>query len=587
MRDVTIRFKCQHCQKGLGVPDHLAGKRAACPVCKKPITIPTAPPTPPPETAPVDVEAAAAEALADKPPEPTPEQVSNKTIDFECAFCGEALKLPFELGGKMTPCPECKKIIKVPAPKVEKPKDWRDKQTTGPSMALSSQQEQLDDAWGTEQKGKVSREAMEEAGALPETAQPLGVTGWIRRGIWTAVVVGVVFLLFSVGRNAAITKAEKTHLAKVQEALPKLDALHKAEVFRAEGEIAVGNRRSEDAKKRFIAARGAVPVVGPKDELATIYEHDLFLIRLALSQIEMGGSGKDVLQENKNRPRIDWKDGTVQKEIQQTLKAIYKVDAVKSALRDLTTRLIEKEKLEVAAEILAGQAGERPPVKAQFVGLLLKRGDDKAAEALLQPPDLKFVADSLARVAYTEGNARNGKYGAAHDIAIAKGALPGPRLEACVAGAVIALTDSKSKDGAKEALLFITSAVEIYTKEVAKDSKEKVPWPVLELIRVAGRTEARDAIKDLAAKLPPPFRPRAQLDLYVADLEKPPAANATVIDDIGEDKCPLRCFGWEAFARYHARQGHSGNVRFDPETEAYWPFLHLGLALGEQERNKN
>lgn len=581
---MTIRFKCQHCQKGLGVPDHLAGKRAACPVCKKPITIPT----PAPVTAPADVEALAAEALAEKPPEQqAPEPVSNKTIDFECAFCGEALKLPFELGGKMTPCPECKKIIKVPQPKVEKPKDWRDTKKTGPSMAVGSQQEQLDDAWGTEQKGKVSREAMEEAGALPEVAaQPLGVAGWIRRGFWTVVVVGGVFFLFSLGRNAAHNKAEKNHLAKVRESLPKLDAIHKAEVFRVEGDIAVGNNRADEAQKSFATARSTLAAAGSKIDAATTYEHDLFLIKLALSQLEMGGTDKEALQVGKTKPRFDWKDSTVQKEIRQTLDAMRTVDAKKSALRDLTTRLIEKDKLEVAAEILTFQQGERSPYLAQFVSLLLVRKDDKAAAALLEPPDnLKGIFDSLVRVAYTEGSARKRDYPEALKIATSLGP-PAGRLEACVAGAVVALADTKNKDAAKEAMPFITAAVDIYTKEVAKDIKDRVPWPVLELIRVGGRTEARDAVKDLAAKLPPPFRPRSQLDLFVADLDK--SASAAPIDDIGDDnKCPLRCFGWEAFARHQARQGHSSNVRFEPENEAYWPFMHLGLAVGEQERNKN
>src|SRR5262249_31932199 len=36
---MTIRFKCPHCQKPLGVKDQLAGKKAKCPVCKKDIMI--------------------------------------------------------------------------------------------------------------------------------------------------------------------------------------------------------------------------------------------------------------------------------------------------------------------------------------------------------------------------------------------------------------------------------------------------------------------------------------------------------------------------------------------------------------------
>src|SRR4051812_13491876 len=114
---MPIRFKCPHCKKALGVKDHLAGKKAACPACKKVLVIPA------PVSAPADVEDFAAQALAG--PKPAPEAAEKKaaqTIDFPCPFCDEELHLDEALGGKQAPCPACKRIIKVPLPKVEKPK---------------------------------------------------------------------------------------------------------------------------------------------------------------------------------------------------------------------------------------------------------------------------------------------------------------------------------------------------------------------------------------------------------------------------------------------------------------------------------
>ena len=37
---MPIKFKCPHCQRGLSVKEHLAGKTAKCPACKKALKIP-------------------------------------------------------------------------------------------------------------------------------------------------------------------------------------------------------------------------------------------------------------------------------------------------------------------------------------------------------------------------------------------------------------------------------------------------------------------------------------------------------------------------------------------------------------------
>src|SRR4051812_4111543 len=113
---MTIRFKCPNarCQKVLTVKDELAGKRARCPICKQSVTIPVPMAAPPP----ADLEDLAAAAFADEPAEkkaaaaaPRPEA---RTIDFTCSYCDAELHLPAEMGGKQVPCPQCKRIIKVP-----------------------------------------------------------------------------------------------------------------------------------------------------------------------------------------------------------------------------------------------------------------------------------------------------------------------------------------------------------------------------------------------------------------------------------------------------------------------------------------
>src|SRR5262249_59156343 len=128
---MPIKFPCPHCKKTLSVKDHLAGKKATCPACKGAITIPS--PSAQPAAAPADVDELAAAAFASEPaqkaaPEPT-------FVEFTCYYCDEPVKVSAELAGKQTPCPSCRKIIKLPQLVKTEPKDWRKTDPRGPSGA--------------------------------------------------------------------------------------------------------------------------------------------------------------------------------------------------------------------------------------------------------------------------------------------------------------------------------------------------------------------------------------------------------------------------------------------------------------------
>src|SRR5262245_43526259 len=114
---MAIKFNCPHCKKVLVVKDDsLAGKKAACNGCKKIVVIPKGSNgaiTPAPAE---DVEALAAAALAEPKPDPVAAQEA-ATFEFECPQCGESVKMGREFAGKNAPCPECRRIIKVPLPK--------------------------------------------------------------------------------------------------------------------------------------------------------------------------------------------------------------------------------------------------------------------------------------------------------------------------------------------------------------------------------------------------------------------------------------------------------------------------------------
>ena len=122
---LPIKVRCDGCKKTLSVKAHLAGKRVACPVCKKLMVIPTPTPSaatvegPPPEV----LEDLAAAALFDDPNAKKAEaEEAAKTIDFACVWCDEELHLSLELAGKQEPCPHCKRIVKVPVPRTPSPR---------------------------------------------------------------------------------------------------------------------------------------------------------------------------------------------------------------------------------------------------------------------------------------------------------------------------------------------------------------------------------------------------------------------------------------------------------------------------------
>src|SRR5262249_52257649 len=141
--------------------------------------------------------------VATRPPPAEP-------ITLTCPFCAEEVKFDADMGGKQAPCPnpECRRIIKVPKPKDDKPRDWREVQS-GRSAALANQPAKLEGAWGTStDKAKVSAKTLEDAGAIEYDEEPVGVGGWIRRGALAAVVLGVIVFAF-IGLNRRSTENEK------------------------------------------------------------------------------------------------------------------------------------------------------------------------------------------------------------------------------------------------------------------------------------------------------------------------------------------------------------------------------------------
>src|SRR5262249_23667372 len=154
-----------------------------------------------------------------------------------CHYCDAELHLPAEEGGKNVACPECRKIIKVPALKVEKAKDWREVEKKGPSFARQDEPEKPAGAWDTKATA-VGQDALEEAGVITEPEEPRTLKERLKPYLIVVGFVGLVVVLYFVSIRMLSRSAQKRALdAALASVDPKggntkLPATLAGEVFR-------------------------------------------------------------------------------------------------------------------------------------------------------------------------------------------------------------------------------------------------------------------------------------------------------------------------------------------------------------------
>ncbi len=614
---MPIRVKCEKCKKTLSVKDHLEGKKIKCPVCQGVVAVPMASPakaspasakpgtpkpgpaapkkpvaaakpaaktkakddtngtvplpsgtngkTPPPdpiELPPENVEEEALSALADEPPPPE-ESKAPTTIDFKCQWCDEEVKLPIELAGKQAQCPnpECKRIVKVPLPKTPEKKDWRKMERQGPAAAIVNMPEALDNAWGTEEATRARHDSLEKAGAIEKPARPpLGVFGWLQRGFYT---IGIVALLSVAGVGVfRLSKSHEQHNVvedikqllegqqpKIQEPLLRAEAERTRAIYRLQGRDA----KIYLAKKDFGAALSYIKFGddGPSLDKPFIHEQ-FFLIDLALSQIECAGTGDDLLTKR----RQDWEE--TRKNLVATLEKIKTPQIQVIALREIAARLDQQTGLKERRAMAIGLAGglsaevggnKRPLAFRQQIALVY--WDDKKLDAADEKDlDVAELNDGNLRVGFAEGYARKGKFDEAFKLANLKGPEE-DKLDAFLGIAAVALLD-KNKEKSAEAL---KAALEI-----AKDSKKitPTPWQWLEFSALGARLDENDAVKQAIEQMPPPFKLRARLEVFLAKCDKStgPISTDELNDLVAEDKEGVTlALAWMALARQRHRLG--------------------------------
>jgi hypothetical protein len=467
---MPIKFYCPHCKRGLSVKDHLAGKRAACPACKKALTIPKSsstthaplrdvparpapPPAEPPPVPHADAEAAAAEALSDEP-SAAPKKV--KTVDFNCPSCDAELKIDAELAGKKTSCPECRRIIKVPDLAPEDVKDWRKSARSLPSGAKGADVPEPEGAWGSARAQHVSRDALLEAAVLPDRKiVPLTLRQKITRGIVYGVIgvsaVAACFIVYFWVFGSSEQRALNGVLAvaDADDPPPKVGRNGVAVLDLATGAYYVQTHKEGSAAKAKGQFEKALKQLKTGSDAAGDSERDGVLIDLAAAAADLAGTK----QQADDGQKLDDKES--QKLLRAVLEAIHEPAARLEALRLVTRRLVAARQaqraLNLAAQVFSDPVEQSAAVATVCLELSAAGETDlanagakdvfvpfTAAEGKTAPPapaavialaallkrDAPKGNDDALQAAQAEGAARQGKI--AEALASVREAKSGP-----------------------------------------------------------------------------------------------------------------------------------------------------------------
>lgn len=587
-----------------------------------------------PDGPPVDEEALVAGLLADEP-KPVEEEAAPEgvPITFKCFYCDEPITVASDLGGKQAPCPECRRIVKVPLPVKVEPKDWRKVERRGPSGARQDSEPEPEGAWGTATgMTKASAQSLRDAEAL--TTEPLTWGERSKRFFWIGTAVSVVGLLvwgvsilwMHYNQDSALRMARKyaDDPKKAQELGPAEAGLMHLDM----GQFYLRKDTAEDFEhgvEQFKNARMRFSALKSRP-----LECDLYLIELALAQLDLAGDNDERIR----KVRMKWL--TTQKEVQDTLQSLSSLEAKAEAAQLIMRKLLLKsktmkddepvdaDKLNATARAMALarsiMSGERE--KAEILGVLglellnagkTEQADDLAKEALklyeankklpVAPPLLALlgkldpegkraaelvppggVLSAEARAGYAMGLAYLGKWEEANNLAGAGANVDKQhQLQAYLAIAAVA-AEQKPAEGAAS----LTKAIELV------DGKTTKPWHLVQIIRLAGHPSGKTvALMDAVTKMledpriPPDLKPRLEAELIRAVLAGSSKADLDRLKSEAAKKTAAHPQALELLARHGACCGAASAVQksiatWDPE--ALRPIGYAGVALGLQDK---
>jgi hypothetical protein len=620
---MALKFSCPHCHKGIRVKEELAGKKGKCPACQQILTIPSiarsSAPSPAKRTTESDIEALALAALGEKEktkPSPGADSANSKKIEFQCPMCDEKISLSADLAGKRAPCPECRRIIKVPLLEKNEPKDWRKVDVRNPLARDLKGEPAPEGAWGTAiGGGRVSRQALLEAGALPVVKEKWTVRQWTHR---IALGIGVAFVLI-VGvwavmhfgsqsrKSGAFSQAEKL-VAESKDPLTAAETYRGLGVYQFRSEKPSGDSNSaQAARDYFRKARAKLT----EDNSA---ERDAILIDLAVDQLDLGSDSEEA---QKKGIRLKWDDVIL--EVRRTLQEIKSPEARLLGLRQVESKLINLNLPNFAARLPDAVLDPNDPHRAEALaqyGLLIidqkeqanvqatqalqaskpvKKNEKELAVslpasliALLVALDRKDVKELTppksnppldARVGYTWGLAYRGQLGEARTLATSEGPAS-HQLQALIA-LVDALVDKKA-----DIEVDLKAAIERVEPALKEKEANVSPWMLYRLVQLGARGGKADQVSKVTGLIPDPeLRNRADLEIALATL---PSSNPDEkLNDLAGHKPPCR-HGLLVLARHNTRYGSSSTV--SKTVEAWEPDLRplgfAGIALGMQDSEK-
>lgn len=263
---MLIRIHCPNpqCKKQLRIDARHAGKKIACQGCKQHIRLPSAEElklpatvsagtTAPGEEEVIDFDMLASEAV-DTDKEQHQTELQSITVDFTCPQCDEPIKMPSEHAGKRAPCPSCRRIIAVPKLETKKPKDWREKEAQGPSLA-KKEEVKLEGAWGNQAVAKVSLEALEEAKALPKVKRKLTSKDYLQYATYAVLTIAVLGTGWWGWKRYRASAIEGNTLAAISTSLqdPKLPPEVAAVMRRSLGDWMLQHHEATDKQKDGLA----------------------------------------------------------------------------------------------------------------------------------------------------------------------------------------------------------------------------------------------------------------------------------------------------------------------------------------------
>lgn len=600
---MPIAFACPKCSKAYKVKDELAGKKAACTQCKHVMLVPKV--SMPMATAEeslaleslatatltADERAAAAASEAEKT------AAAGGPIPFECPFCFEAVEFPIDKAGKQSPCPACRRIVKVPVPKNAKPKDWREVDAR-PSFARIDTAPAPEGAWGNTQGlgGIVSREALLDAAVIVDRktlAAPKRGKLYITLAVLAVLAAAIGFMV----RGRQVTDDRRMSLvadavkATEPKAEPPLPKGWSAVIHCAAGQFQLREQKVDldAAKRHFQTARAATRDLDPVDRAG-------LLIEIAIAQADLVGD-----DPTRHLSRED-----AQKELRQTLQSFKELPresgwaVIEAVTRKLGSTGDKKPLMSILAPMALPNESDRAEALA-IVALVLHETKDAKADDVTKeakdartdgPASPRLVALLLAtnqlaearkllqestsepslpsRLAYAEGLASI-KAEQAIKVASASGAVEHQ------AAAYAMLADAPNSPHLEKAVAFVAE----------NGAKFTLPsWAIERLARACRRANRADLAAQLAgpAKVQP-VKGWVELQSILAAEPTAGPMNASDADRCG-DKTVAQALALAVIARHNARIAKS-----DPRSAiAVWPSPaaqaagFAGAALGIQDR---